>query len=74
MTFTLNIAIFIKGFTYNNLNFLALFVPTSPLLLLFLLVPIEIFSYAIRSLSMAIRLVANIIAGHTLVFIVTGFY
>lgn len=73
LTFTLNIAIFIKGFAYNNLNFLGIFVPTSPLLLLFLLVPIEIFSYSIRSLSMAIRLVANIIAGHTLVFIITTF-
>lgn len=74
LTFSINIAIFIKGFSYNNLNFLGIFVPTSPLLLLFLLVPIEIFSYSIRSLSMAIRLVANIIAGHTLVFIVTSFY
>ena len=30
LTFSINIAIFIKGFSYNNLNFLGIFVPTSP--------------------------------------------
>jgi len=73
MTFTVNLGIFIQGFITNQSKFLSLFVPESPLLLLFLLVPIEIFSYAIRSLSMGIRLTANIVAGHTLVFIVSGF-
>jgi ATP synthase subunit 6 len=73
LTFSLNLAVFLKGFMTNQLNFLKIFVPSSPLLLLFLLIPIEIFSYAIRSLSMCIRLAANIIAGHTLVFIVSSF-
>lgn len=73
MTFTINLAVFLKGFINNQLDFLKLFVPSSPLLLLFLLIPIEIFSYAIRSLSMCIRLAANIIAGHTLVFIISSF-
>lgn len=32
-----------------------------------------IFSYIIRSFSLAIRLSANIMAGHTLVFIISSF-
>ena len=73
MTFTINLAVFLQGFITNQVKFLSLFVPESPLLLLILLIPIEIFSYSIRSLSMSIRLAANIIAGHTLVFIVSNF-
>jgi len=53
--------------------FFFLFVPEAPFLLLFLLIPIELFSYSIRALSLAIRLSANIIAGHTLVFILSNF-
>jgi len=37
------------------------------------LIPIEIFSYIIRMFSLAIRLAANILAGHTLVFIISSF-
>jgi len=64
---------FLKGFITQQSSFLKLFVPEAPLLLLLLLVPIELFSYMIRALSMAIRLSANILAGHTLVFIVSNF-
>lgn len=39
-----------------------------PLLLL-----IELFSYIIRMFSLAIRLVANIMAGHTLIYIISSF-
>jgi len=41
--------------------------------LLPLLIPIEIFSYLIRLFSLAIRLAANILAGHTLVHIIITF-
>lgn len=34
---------------------------------------IEIFSYIIRTFSLAIRLSANIMAGHTLVYIISTF-
>ncbi len=40
---------------------------------MFLLLPIEIVSYAIRALSLALRLSANIMAGHILVYIVSSF-
>jgi len=41
--------------------------------LLIILIPIEIFSYLIRLFSLAIRLAANILAGHTLVHIIISF-
>lgn len=72
-TFTLCSTVFLLGIFFQGVYFFRIFVPTSPLLLLFLLIPIEIFSYGIRALSMAIRLSANIIAGHTLVFIISSF-
>jgi len=46
--------------------------PECPLFLLPLLMVIEIFSYIIRAFSLAIRLSANIMAGHTLVFIISS--
>jgi F0F1-type ATP synthase membrane subunit a len=38
-----------------------------------LLLVIELFSYIIRMFSLAIRLVANIMAGHTLIYIISTF-
>jgi len=38
-----------------------------------MLIIIEIFSYIIRAFSLAIRLSANIMAGHTLVHIIASF-
>lgn len=38
-----------------------------------LLLCIEIFSFIIRMFSLAIRLVANIMAGHTLIYIIASF-
>lgn len=73
LSFTIIFFIFLKGFLLYKSDFLKLFVPEAPLLLLFLLIPIELFSYFIRTLSLAIRLSANIIAGHTLVFIISNF-
>jgi len=47
--------------------------PDVPVVLLPMLVVIEIFSYLIRVFSLAIRLAANITAGHVLLFTVAGF-
>jgi len=68
------ISIFVIGLLKFNLKFLQIFIPQSPFILLPLLIPIEIFSYLIRLFSLAIRLAANIIAGHTLVHIIISFY
>jgi F-type H+-transporting ATPase subunit a len=73
LSFSLCFSVFLIGLLTHNLKFLKIFVPTAPLALLFILIPIEICSYFIRPLSLAIRLSANIMAGHTLVFIISSF-
>jgi ATP synthase subunit 6 len=56
------------------LPFMGLFIPTgTPLQISFLLVLIEIVSYIARLFSLAIRLFANMMAGHTLLKILIGF-
>ena len=73
LTITICNSIFIIGLIIKNLYFLKIFIPKSPFLLLIILIPIEIFSYFIRMFSLGIRLVANILAGHTLVYIIANF-
>lgn len=70
---TIVTSIFCIGLLRFNLKFLHIFIPKSPFFLLLLLIPIEIFSYLIRLFSLAIRLAANILAGHTLVHIIISF-
>jgi len=67
------LGIFFLGLSIHNIQFLKLFIPECPILLLPMLIIIEIFSYIIRAFSLAIRLSANIMAGHTLVFIIANF-
>jgi F0F1-type ATP synthase membrane subunit a len=57
----------------HNVQFLKIFIPECPFPLLPMLIVIEIFSYIIRAFSSAIRLSANIMAGHTLVYIISSF-
>lgn len=70
---TLLLGLFIMGFANFGIQFLKLFVPEAPILLLLILIPIELFSYVLRAGSLAIRLSANMMAGHTLVFIISSF-
>ena len=70
---TICISIFSIGLLRFNLKFLHIFIPQCPFVLLSILIPIEIFSYLIRLFSLAIRLAANILAGHTLVHIIVSF-
>jgi ATP synthase subunit 6 len=67
------LGIFFLGIFSHGVDFLKLFVPEVPLALYPLMITIEILSYIIRSFSLAIRLSANIIAGHTLVHILAEF-
>lgn len=54
--------------------FFSLFIPSGcPLPLIFLLVPIEFLSYSFRLVSLAVRLFANRMAGHTLMKVLIGF-
>ena len=68
------IGVTIIGIARHGWHFLRLFVPHGvPLVLLFLLVPIEILSYFIRPFTLSIRLFANMMAGHTMLAIFAGF-
>lgn len=61
------------GLLENGYHFYKLFVPDVPAFLLPLLIVIELLSYCIRVLSLALRLAANITAGHVLMFTIAGF-
>jgi len=74
LALTCNVAFIIIGFKENGLPFLRLFVPNgSPRFLLPLIVVIEFVSYLLRTFSLSIRLFANIMAGHTLLHILSSF-
>ena len=78
VTFALALAVFVSvtvlGFVKNGIGYFAIFVPPgSPLILWPLLIPIEIISYLSRPISLAVRLFANMLAGHTLLKVIAGF-
>jgi len=77
LTFTLSFSVFI-GLTLlaiiHQPNFFALFIPRGvPSALVPFLFIIEIISYVSRTFSLAIRLFANMMSGHVLLHILTGF-
>lgn len=58
----------------HNIKFFSYFVPEgTPLGLVFLLVLIELVSYLARAVSLGVRLFSNIVAGHTLLKILSTF-
>lgn len=62
------------GILKHGLHFYHLFVPSGvPVVLLPLIVIIEIISYLTRPISLGIRLAANMVAGHTLLNIISFF-
>jgi len=64
----------ILGLVKHGLKFFSLFVPSGcPLGLVPLLVLIEFVSYLARNISLGLRLGANIMAGHLLLIILSGF-
>ena len=67
------LGIFFLGILRHKVHFFKLFVLDVPLLLAPMMIILEILSYIIRSFSLAIRLSANILAGHTLVHIIADF-
>jgi F-type H+-transporting ATPase subunit a len=78
VTFALAALVFIGvtiiGIVKHGFRFLSLFVPHGvPKVLLLLLVPIVLLSYCIRPFTLAIRLFANMMAGHTMLIIFAGF-
>lgn len=74
LAFSSFIGVVIVGFVKYKLGFLKLFVPSGISMgLVPFLVVIELISYLIRPFSLAIRLFANMLAGHTLLHILAGF-
>jgi len=74
ISFTVVLGATILGFQIHGLKFFSLFVPSGcPLALLPLLVLIEFVSYLSRNVSLGLRLAANILSGHMLLSILSGF-
>lgn len=78
ITFTLAIIVFllvtIVGFIKHGLGFLSLFMPDGiPLWLAPLIFIIELFAFLARPVSLSLRLMANMMAGHVLLKVIAGF-
>jgi len=57
--------VIVYGLFKNGLKFFKLFAPSgAPFLIYFLLVPIEVVSFIARPITLALRLFANMLAGH----------
>jgi F-type H+-transporting ATPase subunit a len=70
---TILVVIFV-GFQRNGLGFFKLFAPSGvPFFVMPLIVPIEIISFFIRPLTLALRLFGNMIGGHVVLNIFGGF-
>lgn len=63
----------ILGFFYLKWHFIYLFVPWAPILMLPFLFIIELISYIAWAFSLSIRLFANLMSGHTLLYILCAF-
>lgn len=74
LSFTIVLGATLLGFQKHGLEFFSFFVPSGcPLGLLPLLVLIEFISYLARNVSLGLRLAANILSGHMLLSILSGF-
>lgn len=68
------VGVTIIGFAKNGLGYLRLFAPAGlPLWLLPLIILIELISYCTRPISLAVRLFANMMAGHIMMKVFAGF-
>jgi len=78
VTFALALVVFlgvtILGFVKHGFHFFSFFVPPGVSVVLWpLMIPIEIISYLSRPISLAVRLFANLTAGHTMLKVFAGF-
>ena len=73
-SFTIFIGVTILALSIHGIKFFSFFIPVgTPLALVPLLVLIELVSYLARSVSLGVRLFANIVAGHTLLKILSTY-
>ena len=74
ISFSFFIGLLLVVLSYKFFNFFSIFFPTgSPLFMVFVLVPVEFVSYFFRVFSLALRLFANITAGHVLLKVLAKF-
>src|SRR6516164_998969 len=74
LSFTIFIGVTILALYKHGIKFFSFFIPVgTPLALVPLLVLIELVSYLARSVSLGVRLFANIVAGHTLLKILSTY-
>lgn len=74
LSFTFFIAVVITGIVIQKKEFVNTFVPSgAPKVMIPFLIGIEIISYISRPFSLGIRLFANLMAGHALLAILSGF-
>ena len=74
MSLSILIGVTVLGFENYGMNYLAMMMPGgSPLVLAPFLVVIELVSQLAKGVSLGVRLVANITAGHLLFAILSGF-
>jgi F-type H+-transporting ATPase subunit a len=74
MSASIWVGVTIMGLTLHDIKFFSLFTPEgTPLPLVPLLSLIELISYIAKGLSLGIRLGANLISGHLLLLILSGF-
>ncbi len=78
VTFAMAIVVFLGvtllGFIKHGVHFFSFFVPPGVSILLWpLRIPIEIISYLSRPISLAVRVFANMTAGHTMLKVFAGF-
>jgi F-type H+-transporting ATPase subunit a len=73
LSFTIFIGVTILGLYKHQLHFFSFFIPSgTPLGLVPMLVLIEFISYIARAFSLGVRLFANLVAGHSLLKILSG--
>ncbi|MEM9939007.1 MAG: F0F1 ATP synthase subunit A [Pseudomonadota bacterium] len=66
--------VILYGFYKNGIGFLKLFAPAgAPWYIYLILIPIEVVSFLARPLTLALRLFANMLAGHIILKIFAGF-
>lgn len=74
LSFTIFIGVTVLGLITRKISFFATFVPEgTPLGLVPVLACIELVSYSVRAASLGVRLFANMVAGHTLLKILSTF-
>lgn len=74
MAFTVFLLVVALGFITHGVKFLGMFFPHgTPLYLAPLIIPLEVISFFARPFTLAIRLCANMVAGHVLMKILASF-